>query len=466
MLAALFAATADAPSDPRWPAPAGQDDAWLGYLRAVYGAGSTAELLAERPRESVRFAYHAHEQHERALAPLRAGVCAFRRLESCAKHCAAAPRAPLWRVQYPHDGSRARKCHGRPDPLRDMSRYGSFLERCVRGQNATGGMDAARQRQARRALVLVADGAWVEVTRVATTVNSPWQEGHSRGWSLYHEMIEKLEARRARRPSRHEQYRLPLPLAYGCWFFVAKGTGVWVNVGRSLRVDSRDQLAPRLGTRPPVDDAHTPRIGSFLLGEDTHWCTRALQLGYDSIQVAGALGGTTAGFVGRSELVVCAGACGTHRDLCGACPPPSVELRTGVRAERPCACDPLLPILNCGTSPARAARTWCPLGQNPRDVRPRPFAPDALDLSREADPARWLLSGGGAAECATHRAAALASRRVGVGAQTYAASAVPSGGADAPCCAFYYDAFVHRNFTTVRLDQPTPDTPRPQSGPH
>lgn len=119
---------------------------------------------------------------------------------------------------------------------------------------------------------------------------------------------------------------------YGCWFFVTPGSGVFVNVGRSLRRSSRDEVDHLLNA-----------------GNNGTWCQRALELGYDSIQV----GTETSNYVHHSsgskkrdqtELVICSGGC--QSNLCSLCPP--IEMRSGVNGASPCKCNEDSGILNCG----------------------------------------------------------------------------------------------------------------------
>jgi hypothetical protein len=98
-----------------------------------------------------------------------------------------------------------------------------------------------------------------------------------------------------------------------------------------------------------------PAALAYARAQDTHWCEKALEQGYDSIQVATSNHVLQGDVLSRSELILCSGACATTPDVCGACPPQPIELRTGVRADRPCECDPRLPLINCGgSSPAQA----------------------------------------------------------------------------------------------------------------
>eukprot|EP00316_Scyphosphaera_apsteinii_P017309 CAMPEP_0119340814 /NCGR_PEP_ID=MMETSP1333-20130426/101060_1 /TAXON_ID=418940 /ORGANISM="Scyphosphaera apsteinii, Strain RCC1455" /LENGTH=187 /DNA_ID=CAMNT_0007352645 /DNA_START=531 /DNA_END=1091 /DNA_ORIENTATION=- len=67
---------------------------------------------------------------------------------------------------------------------------------------------------------------------------------------------------------------------YGIWFFAAGGSGVWVNLGRSLRFEGRRQAKAYLCKHgsPSACPGHATLT-------DRYWCKAALNLGYDSIQV-------------------------------------------------------------------------------------------------------------------------------------------------------------------------------------
>lgn len=131
--------------------------------------------------------------------------------------------------------------------------------------------------------------------------------------------------------------------ADGCWFFAAAGSGVFINIGRSLRYRTRQAAAKALG---PPDPVGAKRDGT--------WCTTARARGYDSVQVQTDLPGSTFMYVKHAsrqtralvELVVCHDDCAT-KPACDACPP--MELRTGVSASRPCACEHGMGFIQCGT---------------------------------------------------------------------------------------------------------------------
>ena len=144
---------------------------------------------------------------------------------------------------------------------------------------------------------------------------------------------------------------LPAPLLpykrsrTGCWFFLARGSGVFVNIGRSLRRGTRQEVTSLLLGRRDLDDA------------DDEWCDAAVRRGYDSVLV----GTEGAGYTTHeseltrdaAELVVCSGACAREWSL-DACSP--LELRSGSRAQLPCHCDNRSAVLNCGQRWLRDAR--------------------------------------------------------------------------------------------------------------
>lgn len=138
----------------------------------------------------------------------------------------------------------------------------------------------------------------------------------------------------------------PMLRNYGCWFYRSHGSGVAINVGRSLRARTRAGVAKRLGLpcgRPPL-------CNTGFTEQDKLWCTRARALGYDTIQVA------KSHIDSFSEVIHCAGGCATQ-PVAGACPP--VPLRTA--AGGACACSDAIDILNCGPDapPMSAAGNSC-----------------------------------------------------------------------------------------------------------
>lgn len=150
------------------------------------------------------------------------------------------------------------------------------------------------------------------------------------------------------------------PQAYGCWFFVAPGSGVFVNTGRTLFFENRRDASHFFGVASDKAERHRNQAA-----DDTGWCSEALRRGIDSIQV------NVHSYIlpdsGQDrdliELVVCNGRCATE-ELCGICPP--LELRTGPAANSSCdTCDERGGMLNCG----RLVPSTCD-GSNPRPLKP------------------------------------------------------------------------------------------------
>jgi hypothetical protein len=111
------------------------------------------------------------------------------------------------------------------------------------------------------------------------------------------------------------------------WFWVARGSGVWINVGRSL----------------------------VLPGPFPRACEEAYAEGYDTVQLTRSYGLTY-------ELIDCRGMSRPDAWLSyePACPPSHIELRAGMPTPRdapalnglagtdsPCACDSSYDFLNC-----------------------------------------------------------------------------------------------------------------------
>eukprot|EP01041_Mallomonas_annulata_P012852 gene12852-27094_t len=160
------------------------------------------------------------------------------------------------------------------------------------------------------------DYTWAEVSRRSTRCTAklrgvpiPHFEGYSLGFPV-------------------PEYTGPM-LPYGCWFYRFSGSGIFVNVGKTLTGSSRADLFKKLNV------SHTNEF------QDRLWCSRALELGYDSLQVN--FNGKV--FLPHPELIICTGKCATVT-YDSACPP-GVELRTGIKATIPCHCNDSYMLLNC-----------------------------------------------------------------------------------------------------------------------
>eukprot|EP01041_Mallomonas_annulata_P011613 gene11613-24313_t len=158
---------------------------------------------------------------------------------------------------------------------------------------------------------------WAEVIRLSSECLQPpgrencSDEGYSSGWEMKGPKI-----------------------AYGCWFLRLSGSGIFVNVGKTIVSRTREELMRKLNIKQCVDDP-SPYC------PEKEFCTKAIEKGYDSIQ----LDIHPASKIIETELIICSGQCSTvtFNTSC----PPGVELRTGLGASRPCTCDDSLPIINC-----------------------------------------------------------------------------------------------------------------------
>ena len=148
---------------------------------------------------------------------------------------------------------------------------------------------------------------------------------------------------------------------YGCWFWPARGSGIYVNVGRSQVLRSRsDAEHSGFGARAVVFNAKYGRnVTVRMRGNDCMFARVARDLHLDSVQVLRA---NRQVFTGQStapafELVLAAPAC-THPSevLQHACPP--VTLRAGERAQKTCACSSAAEyaVLNCAAGGADGGR--------------------------------------------------------------------------------------------------------------
>eukprot|EP01041_Mallomonas_annulata_P011447 gene11447-23940_t len=126
---------------------------------------------------------------------------------------------------------------------------------------------------------------------------------------------------------------------YGCWFLRYPGTGIYVNVGRTIKAKTRYDLMTKLDIDPGLNCTPT----NLECRNDEGFCGAALKLGYDSIQVNHY--GSFAQYT-LPELIICTGKCATvsYNTTC----PPGVELRRGLHASKPCTCDDNFKMLNCG----------------------------------------------------------------------------------------------------------------------
>jgi hypothetical protein len=163
------------------------------------------------------------------------------------------------------------------------------------------------------------------------------------------------------------EYDPPALVSYGCWFFFSSGplisqkyyeqslgykvnktlgSGIGVNVGKSLRVDTRGEASNALGL--PCEDH--PLCEKPNAVQDKLYCERAVKLGYDSIQFARphrTCYAASCEGVNPPELLLCTGSCMSEA-VTDACPK-GVEVRSlREHSYDPCECDNDSHVLNCG----------------------------------------------------------------------------------------------------------------------
>ena len=114
---------------------------------------------------------------------------------------------------------------------------------------------------------------------------------------------------------------------YGCWFVHSPGSGIRINLRKTLRGGNVADMQRLLGLPSHFSDGNPYQ-------SDRLFCQRAVALGYESIYWHSH---------GWIEVVVCYGGCATQR-VKGACPP--IPLYTDEFDE--CLCDDHAFNLNCG----------------------------------------------------------------------------------------------------------------------
>mmetsp|Transcript_22571 Transcript_22571/g.70683 ORF Transcript_22571/g.70683 Transcript_22571/m.70683 type:complete len:499 (+) Transcript_22571:60-1556(+) len=197
----------------------------------------------------------------------------------------------------------------------------------------------------------------------------------------------------------------PEGLAYGCWFSplippYSRGTGLWVNTGRTIAFYSRDDTqtwctrefanayleAHRHEFKAPPSAVLEKGPEGDLRGRkrfnppdmtDSHLPVCGLAKGYDTVQIQLGVGE-------GPEIIVTRPVCtipGSGQRL-GVCPPKDLPLREGWGATRPCKCLREARIARgMGTPTLRRANCF---GLRPSEARQRP-ASDALDPGANVD---------------------------------------------------------------------------------
>ena len=154
---------------------------------------------------------------------------------------------------------------------------------------------------------------------------------------------------------------------HGCWFLAAKGSGVFINTGRSLRVLNRSTLAIQLGLRnETITDKQrlTGCIPGTKLFDEYPYCfenvfdlcslvrLRLAPAVYDTIQIweerySQRKSHRGDGRLFELEVISCDDGCVSMppKTFAGPCVP--IPMRTGWKADKHCACNDTIDVLNC-----------------------------------------------------------------------------------------------------------------------
>jgi hypothetical protein len=179
------------------------------------------------------------------------------------------------------------------------------------------------------------DGCWLEVRRSSTAASrcfrpgQSYNEGVSTGFpgdnGAYYSQHTSLMAQAGAAADRL--------WPYGCWFDVHANTGVFVNVGRSIRFESKDEALWYFGLMTRTGKA----IVTF---PDKLLCSFAILHGYDTMQLV-----RSASTNERTEFVVCSGGC-IEQPVAGGCAPIPLARRVN-GSVMPCNCVENGCHLNC-----------------------------------------------------------------------------------------------------------------------
>ena len=320
---------------------------WVRYLQSIYGHAislpfdvSQLELFwAHLLPTGMHLCPKPHLEPEQPVLPLCPAADCKGWLEPQARLIPDAPATyiwpPLWPWMLPADAV------GR---ARQRARHTQFL--LIQPHERSGFLN----------------GSWVEVVRVTPPSVAPgssaaecdtqygWQRT-CQSWSP-RSVVPFQPAAYMQRPE-----CLPLGCCregreYGCWLWPARGSGIFVHIGRTLIFHSRPHAEESgFGVKARVyNRKHGFNVTVRLRGNDCMYARVARERHLDSLQILHANRNI---FTGQktepaSELVLTAPGCvHTNRLLTHACPP--VELRAGLAAAYPCTCsaDQADTVLNC-----------------------------------------------------------------------------------------------------------------------
>ncbi|KAG8460424.1 hypothetical protein KFE25_011915 [Diacronema lutheri] len=270
-------------------------DRWRAYLAAVYSEPTLSNELARDMLGSLEWVYRC------SPGPLPFDPFDAFAVTPRARAALARSRPPVHCAHLPPDA-----------PTRDTPRIVSLLEDVpmgagFMGANWTDGMQAHEPYgffvRARGAPAPAPENTWIEVLRVRNPYEG--EEGHAHGYAV------------------HGRMRFG-----GTWYYAVRGSGVWLNVGRTLVVNktwpshARQQIAINEARRAGYDTLQYPWLWQFGMHEVVDLRT----------------------YYGRAAMSAARERAQPSARVC----PPAGVLRAGLRAQLECGCSEAQRLLNCG----------------------------------------------------------------------------------------------------------------------
>ena len=182
----------------------------------------------------------------------------------------------------------------------------------------------------------------------------------------------------------------------GCWFFYARGSGIWLNTGRSIGALNQRALIKTIDEQL-YNRSKGGEAAAQSLTHKERYPLQANLLGFDSVQMGG-VGGA------HAQLVATHQACMGQASPIKTCPP--MPLRAGPTGWlRPCNCNDTEHVLNChaDTPATHSQRRAKPLAVTTLLSIDRSTSRHQPTLSRQSEPpsprAALILSGFLAGTC-------------------------------------------------------------------
>ena len=163
-------------------------------------------------------------------------------------------------------------------------------------------------------------GRRVEVVRVAPPADARWSEGFGNSWDNFTQRFATGGAAAARPQTAR---------GLGCWFFVLRGTGIWMDVPSNILTFDNTAAAVR----------------ALGVGEHEPWCTDAAVAGI-FVRNRGLKPNHK-----LPEYVSCSAPC-LQQPLQHSCVPDALWTQpVGANPNASCRCDAMSPVLHCGVGP-------------------------------------------------------------------------------------------------------------------